>query len=354
MIRWIFAIPFFLLFGILAVGHIVGMWLFYVKKQKVGSMVPFLGGISGVARLAILDWKLALCWFWIPLLSDLGCLPIGLAWVLYGRVPLQKNGLARGRGLMMKINRNLRNIGLAVLLGCVLFPFLALTADLELYVEPSAPVQEIFKAAEKAVGRLEELPPETFTASTRPGSMKAVRAWQDIAALDEQLLNYVFLRELYGGESLELKWRQYPAGCRDKRILLLLLSWNYLPDRFDDEAYPDGTIRFWDLSAWNPASREYRERREEIEYVRKHGRAAHDRITRTIAKGYSESCWTQGFILGGCLLWWLGCAVLHPFLRRKENGHNFPTTASVTVRWLGILVPVAVMAVVLILQTIKG
>lgn len=245
-------------------------------------------------------------------------------------------------------------IGLAVLLGCVLFPFSALTADAEMYVDPSAPVPEIFKAAEKAVGKLEELPPKIFVASTRPGSMKAVRAWQDIAALDEQLLNYIFLRELYGCESLELKWRQYPAGCRGKRILLLLLSWNYLPDRFDAETYPEGNIRFWDLSAWDPASWEYRERREEIEYVRKHGRAVHDRISRIIAKGYSESRWTWGFILGGCLLWWLGCAVLHPFLRRKEDGHNFPTTASITVRWLGILVPVAVMAVVLILQVIKG
>ena len=80
MIRWIFAIPFFLLFGILAVGHIVGMWLFYVKKQKVGSMIPFSGGISGVIGLAILDWKLALYWFWVPLLLDIGCLPMILAW----------------------------------------------------------------------------------------------------------------------------------------------------------------------------------------------------------------------------------------------------------------------------------
>ncbi len=211
-------------------------------------------------------------------------------------------------------------IGLAVQLGCVLFLFSALTADAEMYVDPSAPVPEIFKAAEKAVGKLEELPPKIFAASTRPGSMKAVRAWQDTAALDEQLLNYIFLRELYGCESLELKWRQYPAGCRGKRILLLLLSWNYLPDRFDAETYPEGNIRFWDLSAWDPASWEYRERREEIEYVRKHGRAVHDRITRIIAKGYSESRWTWGFILGGCLLWWLGCTVFIRFCAEKRTG----------------------------------
>ena len=44
MIRWILAFPFFLLFGFIAGMHLIGTWLFYVKKQKNGSMLPLLGG----------------------------------------------------------------------------------------------------------------------------------------------------------------------------------------------------------------------------------------------------------------------------------------------------------------------
>ena len=66
VIRWVLAIPFFLLFGILAVGHL-GSIIQNFREGKAASFIPFLGGISGVIGLAILDWKLALCWFWIPL-----------------------------------------------------------------------------------------------------------------------------------------------------------------------------------------------------------------------------------------------------------------------------------------------
>lgn len=76
MIRWISAVPFFLLFGFIAGMHLIGTWLFYVKKQKNGSMLPLLGGLSGVIGLAILDWKLALYWFWVPLLLDWGSFPL--------------------------------------------------------------------------------------------------------------------------------------------------------------------------------------------------------------------------------------------------------------------------------------
>ena len=39
-------------------------------------MLPLLGGLSGVIGLAILDWKLALYWFWVPLLLDWGSFPL--------------------------------------------------------------------------------------------------------------------------------------------------------------------------------------------------------------------------------------------------------------------------------------
>ena len=66
MIRWILAIPFFLLFGVLAVCQI-GSLMENSRNGKGTSVFPFIGGLSGVIGLAILDWKLALYWFWVPL-----------------------------------------------------------------------------------------------------------------------------------------------------------------------------------------------------------------------------------------------------------------------------------------------
>ena len=143
---------------------------------------------------------------------------------------------------MMKINPNLCNISLAVLLGCVLFPLLTVKADSEVCVDPSVPVAEIFKAAENAISRLEKRPADDLAQFLRSETRKAL-AWQEIADLDEQLLNFILLRQIHGVEALELKWRQYSAGCREKRILLLLLSWNYLPEHWDNAAYPENSVR---------------------------------------------------------------------------------------------------------------
>ena len=263
---------------------------------------------------------------------------------------------AEGYTRVTKCKKNLADAlaaaGMVLLCFVCMFPVAIMAQEPELCVDPEAPLPEIFKAVEEAVARLEKLPAKTFVLSRRSDAMKA-REWQEIANLDGQLMNYIILRDLRGIEALELKWRQYPAQCREKRILLLLLSRNHLPEHFDDTPHPDGNIRYWDLSAWNPASREYQERREEIEYIRKHGRAAYDRIEDLIVKGYSENRWTAGFILGGCFLWWFACTALYPFLRRKEDGHDLPTTASVIVRWLGILVPLMVLAISLVIEIIK-
>ena len=250
---------------------------------------------------------------------------------------------------MMKINPNLCNISLAVLLGCVLFPLLTVKADSEGCVDPSVPVAEIFKAAENAISRLEKRPADDLAQFLRSETRKAL-AWQEIADLDEQLLNFILLRQNHGVEALELKWRQYSAGCREKRILLLLLSWNYLPEHWDSITYPENNVRYWDLSAWNPTSEEYQARREEIDFVRKHGRNAYDRIERLIAAGKRSDRWNTVLILAGCILWWLGCTLLHPFLRRKEGEYNFPTRASIAIRWLGILIPIAVLLVALLFE----
>lgn len=210
----------------------------------------------------------------------------------------------------------------------------------ELCVDPEAPLPEIFKAAEVAVSRLEKLSSKTFIRSGQSDYIK-VSAGIDIAYLDEQLLRFLILQQTEGRDALELKWRQYPTGCREKRILILLCNWNMLPDNFDGP-HPEGRIQYGNLSAWDSASKEYKERREEIEYVRKNGRVLHERIQAILRHGYEQNQNRILQILGGSAVWWLLCAIIHPRLRKKEDGHNFPTTASCIVRWLGILVPIAV------------
>lgn len=219
----------------------------------------------------------------------------------------------------------------------------------ELCVDPEIPLPEIFKAAENAISNLEKRQAHDLVQFFRSETRKA-QAWQEIADLDQQLLNFILLRESHGIEVLELKWRQYSAGCREKRILLLLLSWNYLPEHWDSITYPENNVRYWDLSAWNPTSEEYQARREEIDFVRKHGRNAYDRIERLIAAGKRSERRNTVLILVGCVLWWLGCTILHPFLRRKEGEYNFPTRASIAIRWLGILIPIAVLFVTLLFE----
>ena len=87
VIRWILAIPFFLLFGVLAVCQI-GSLMENSRNGKGTSVFPFIGGLSGVIGLAILDWKLALYWFWVPLLLDIASLPLLflILWQLFSNV----------------------------------------------------------------------------------------------------------------------------------------------------------------------------------------------------------------------------------------------------------------------------
>ncbi|OQA88271.1 MAG: hypothetical protein BWY31_00433 [Lentisphaerae bacterium ADurb.Bin242] len=71
---------------------------------------------------------------------------------------------------------------------------------------------------------------------------------------------------------------------------------------------------------------------------------AQESVTKSNKQNHPLSWW----FLGGCAVWWLACAIIELKLRKNEEDHNFPTTASFTVRWLGILVPVMVMAAYLI------
>jgi hypothetical protein len=63
-----------ILLGLLSIFTIVGNYAIALTRR--GSLLPLVGGISGA--LAILLWPApgARMWFWVPLLVDLGSLPI--------------------------------------------------------------------------------------------------------------------------------------------------------------------------------------------------------------------------------------------------------------------------------------
>jgi hypothetical protein len=40
------------------------------------SLIPVAGGIAGAMGVLLLPWPAARSWWWLPLLLDLGCVPI--------------------------------------------------------------------------------------------------------------------------------------------------------------------------------------------------------------------------------------------------------------------------------------
>lgn len=255
-----------------------------------------------------------------------------------------------------KYKKNLADALAAARMGLLcfvcLFPVATMAQEPELCIDPQASLPEILKTAEIAVSRLEKLPSKTFIRFGQSASIKA-NAKKDIAYLDEQLLRFLILQQAEERDALELKWRQYPTGCRDKRILILLCDWNKLPDNFD-AIQPEGRIQYWNLSAWDSASKEYKKRREEIEYVRKNGRVLHERIQAMLQRGYKQNRQWLWWIFGGGAIWWLLCIVIEPHLREKIDGQNFPTKASFVVRWMGILGFIVILGIGLFFQIFNG
>ena len=81
LLRWILGLAFaagFLLFAL------VNVWITirYSFSRKHISAIPFLGGISGVLACMILpDGRLWNLW-WVPLVLDLGSLPMSVVFVV--------------------------------------------------------------------------------------------------------------------------------------------------------------------------------------------------------------------------------------------------------------------------------
>ncbi len=65
--EWLFAG----LFLLVAVGNL-GIALRWYVRGKSGSLVPLLGGLSGIAACVILPFPALRNWWWTPLIADPG------------------------------------------------------------------------------------------------------------------------------------------------------------------------------------------------------------------------------------------------------------------------------------------
>jgi hypothetical protein len=51
-------------------------------KKKMPSVVPFVGGVTGVYALKLAPWDSVHAYWWVPLLLDFGCVPCVVLLVL--------------------------------------------------------------------------------------------------------------------------------------------------------------------------------------------------------------------------------------------------------------------------------
>jgi len=63
------------LFALFAMVNALVFYKGTIKGEKVGSGVPFLGGIFGAIGFTTLPVPLLNQFFWLPLILDVGCLP---------------------------------------------------------------------------------------------------------------------------------------------------------------------------------------------------------------------------------------------------------------------------------------
>ncbi len=75
-----FALFLVFLYGTIFNGVIVFGGLFL--KKKMPSIVPFVGGVTGLYALKLAPWESVHAYWWVPLLLDFGCVPCVVLFVL--------------------------------------------------------------------------------------------------------------------------------------------------------------------------------------------------------------------------------------------------------------------------------
>jgi hypothetical protein len=77
---WTISIVMMLVSGLMIIGN---LWItfggLFKKRKKFESLIPFVGGIIGTIGIIISPAAQLRHLWWIPLVADLGCLPLLLA-----------------------------------------------------------------------------------------------------------------------------------------------------------------------------------------------------------------------------------------------------------------------------------
>lgn len=79
---WVISSVLFVVFLVCAAGNGVGVIIGRVRNRSF-SVVPFVGGVSGVLGCVIAPSKAVNRYWWIPPLVDLGCIPLLVVLAIY-------------------------------------------------------------------------------------------------------------------------------------------------------------------------------------------------------------------------------------------------------------------------------
>jgi hypothetical protein len=71
---WVGSVALLAIFFYAAIGQIVG--ILGARRGKSFSLVPLIGGLAGMCGLLIIPYPPARVYWWLPLLLDIGCLPL--------------------------------------------------------------------------------------------------------------------------------------------------------------------------------------------------------------------------------------------------------------------------------------
>ena len=70
-----------MLFAGIAIGtNWLGVFRYFITGQRY-SLIPFVGGLMGALALCVCPFEIPRLPWWIPLLADLGCVPLLIATV---------------------------------------------------------------------------------------------------------------------------------------------------------------------------------------------------------------------------------------------------------------------------------
>jgi len=75
-IRWILAVLFISFFGFMFFVNWRIAFCNYVKRTSFTSVIPFIGGIAGSLGLLIFPVKQVNSFWWIPLITEWGSIPL--------------------------------------------------------------------------------------------------------------------------------------------------------------------------------------------------------------------------------------------------------------------------------------